>query len=265
MPSLARVRRASIQPVFESFWIVLGDILYYHWRTPEAEKHDGTIKRLQEALICELKLWEGYLGKVTPVRKSHLPKRHLVNAKKKKVLVFVRWFSGWWRLPGREELLSGWCGCFSHLSLHLLLPVCWLDGMFFAQKVAVEAMTLHDSQRSDLLFLSFHQQASWEALPQHSSVLQSAQRPAQHQGHLANHLAGEPRGKGGGQRHLRLRCTTTVKKKKKKILAEMREGCIYILHSDGWQTIWPSSDTINLKFVSIHCFLSAFCLRRTPF
>ncbi|XP_075867576.1 glutathione S-transferase A-like [Nelusetta ayraudi] len=42
----------------------IGDVLYYNWRVAEEEKHDTAIKRLQEAVTAELKLWEGYMEKV---------------------------------------------------------------------------------------------------------------------------------------------------------------------------------------------------------
>lgn len=40
----------------------LGDVLYYHWKVPEGERHDSAIKRNKEALTAELKMWEGYLA-----------------------------------------------------------------------------------------------------------------------------------------------------------------------------------------------------------
>lgn len=42
----------------------VGDILTYPMKVPEGERQDSAIKRNQEALSTELKLWEGYL-KVT--------------------------------------------------------------------------------------------------------------------------------------------------------------------------------------------------------
>lgn len=38
-----------------------GDVLFYYWLVPEAERQDSAIKRNKEALTVELKLWEGYL------------------------------------------------------------------------------------------------------------------------------------------------------------------------------------------------------------
>lgn len=35
--------------------------LFYTMMVPEEEKHDSAVKRKNEALVAELKLWEGYL------------------------------------------------------------------------------------------------------------------------------------------------------------------------------------------------------------
>lgn len=62
--------------VFVSF---LDAVIYYEWFVPEAERRDSALKRNKEALITELKLWEGYLQKVgerckpSPVIWPHLP------------------------------------------------------------------------------------------------------------------------------------------------------------------------------------------------
>lgn len=40
-------------------------VIYYDWFVPEEERHDSAVKRNKEALATELKLWEGYLQKVT--------------------------------------------------------------------------------------------------------------------------------------------------------------------------------------------------------
>lgn len=40
---------------------LLGEVLYYNYYIPEGERHDSAIKRRQEALVEELKLWDGYL------------------------------------------------------------------------------------------------------------------------------------------------------------------------------------------------------------
>lgn len=50
------------------FLNILGDVLYYNWKVPEGERHDSALKRNKEALTQELKLWEGYLAKVTTDR-----------------------------------------------------------------------------------------------------------------------------------------------------------------------------------------------------
>nr|ACC64445.1 glutathione S-transferase [Channa maculata] len=41
----------------------MADVIYYNWKVPEGERHDSAVKRNREALISELKLWEGYLQK----------------------------------------------------------------------------------------------------------------------------------------------------------------------------------------------------------
>ncbi|XP_054619416.1 glutathione S-transferase A-like [Dunckerocampus dactyliophorus] len=41
----------------------LGDHIYYEWKVPERERHDSAVKRNRQAVIEELKLWEGYLEK----------------------------------------------------------------------------------------------------------------------------------------------------------------------------------------------------------
>lgn len=42
------------------------EVLYYNYLVPEGERHDSAIKRHQEALTAELKLWDGYMKKVSP-------------------------------------------------------------------------------------------------------------------------------------------------------------------------------------------------------
>ncbi|XP_075867575.1 glutathione S-transferase A-like [Nelusetta ayraudi] len=44
-----------------TFYQKIVDALFFMWHVPEAERHDSAIKRNQEALTAELKLWEGYL------------------------------------------------------------------------------------------------------------------------------------------------------------------------------------------------------------
>ncbi|KAG8005094.1 Glutathione S-transferase A [Nibea albiflora] len=39
-------------------------VIYYNWFVPEGERHDSALKRNKEALVTELKLWEGYLQKL---------------------------------------------------------------------------------------------------------------------------------------------------------------------------------------------------------
>lgn len=39
-------------------------VVFYDWDVLEEERHDSALKRNKEALMTELKLWEGYLGKV---------------------------------------------------------------------------------------------------------------------------------------------------------------------------------------------------------
>lgn len=43
------------------FVFSLADVLYYNFFVPEDERHDSAVKRRQEALTAELKMWEGYL------------------------------------------------------------------------------------------------------------------------------------------------------------------------------------------------------------
>lgn len=57
------------------------------------------------------------------------------------MLLSLLWIAGGWRLPGREELLSGWRGCLSYLSLLLPLLVCWLNGMFSPKRRQLKPLT----------------------------------------------------------------------------------------------------------------------------
>lgn len=43
-------------------------VIYYDMFVPEAERHDSALARNKEALSSELRLWEGYLQKVTMTR-----------------------------------------------------------------------------------------------------------------------------------------------------------------------------------------------------
>ncbi|XP_068431307.1 glutathione S-transferase A-like [Clinocottus analis] len=40
-----------------------GDVIYYNWKVPEAERHDSAVTRNRESLTAEIKLWESYLKK----------------------------------------------------------------------------------------------------------------------------------------------------------------------------------------------------------
>ncbi|XP_034401747.1 glutathione S-transferase A-like isoform X2 [Cyclopterus lumpus] len=55
------------QRMFEglSFYEKLNAVIYYEWFVPEEERHDSALKRNREALATELKLWEGYLQKLS--------------------------------------------------------------------------------------------------------------------------------------------------------------------------------------------------------
>ncbi|XP_073319492.1 glutathione S-transferase A-like isoform X1 [Pagrus major] len=54
------------QRMFEglTFYEKLNAVIYYEWYIPEGERHDSALKRNKEALVTELKLWEGYLQKL---------------------------------------------------------------------------------------------------------------------------------------------------------------------------------------------------------
>ncbi|XP_073319622.1 glutathione S-transferase A-like isoform X1 [Pagrus major] len=54
------------QRMFEglTFYEKLNAVIYYEWFVPEGERHDSALKRNKEALVTELKLWEGYLQKL---------------------------------------------------------------------------------------------------------------------------------------------------------------------------------------------------------
>lgn len=53
---------------------LLAAVVFYNWYVPEEERHDSAVKRNKEALITELKLWEGYLEKVALIKdtKNHI-------------------------------------------------------------------------------------------------------------------------------------------------------------------------------------------------
>ncbi|XP_062343289.1 glutathione S-transferase rho [Osmerus eperlanus] len=56
------------QRMFEGLSIYqrTGDVIWYEYYIPEAERMDITIKRNMAALATEIKLWEGYLQKMEP-------------------------------------------------------------------------------------------------------------------------------------------------------------------------------------------------------
>ncbi|KAM9823732.1 glutathione S-transferase A-like [Neosynchiropus ocellatus] len=56
------------QRTFEgaTFYEKLNDVIYYEWYVPEEERHDSALQRRKDALVTEMKLWEGYLQKFSP-------------------------------------------------------------------------------------------------------------------------------------------------------------------------------------------------------
>jgi len=66
IPDNAAEQALMYQRMFEG--ISLGDnmsnVIYYNYKVPEGERHDSAMKRNKESLVKELKLWEGYLGKL---------------------------------------------------------------------------------------------------------------------------------------------------------------------------------------------------------
>ncbi|XP_070840053.1 glutathione S-transferase A-like [Chaetodon trifascialis] len=65
IPDGAVEQALMYQRLFEGFALTqkMLDYMYYQWLIPEEERHESAQKRNQEALIAELKLWEGYLDK----------------------------------------------------------------------------------------------------------------------------------------------------------------------------------------------------------
>ncbi|XP_036949432.1 glutathione S-transferase A-like isoform X1 [Acanthopagrus latus] len=49
----------------------LNSVIYYDLFVPEEERHESALKRNKEALVTELKLWEGYLHKVEHEQHTH--------------------------------------------------------------------------------------------------------------------------------------------------------------------------------------------------
>uniref|UniRef100_I3JAS8 Glutathione S-transferase rho n=1 Tax=Oreochromis niloticus TaxID=8128 RepID=I3JAS8_ORENI len=54
------------QRMFEGLTLYekLSAVVFYEWSVPEGERHESALKRNKEALVTELKLWEGYLQKL---------------------------------------------------------------------------------------------------------------------------------------------------------------------------------------------------------
>ncbi|XP_070840054.1 glutathione S-transferase A-like [Chaetodon trifascialis] len=65
IPDGAAEQSLMYQRLFEGFTLSqkMLDFTYYKWVVPEEERHESAQKRNKEALIAELKLWEGYLDK----------------------------------------------------------------------------------------------------------------------------------------------------------------------------------------------------------
>ncbi|KAM4630740.1 glutathione S-transferase rho [Polymixia lowei] len=66
IPDSAGEQALMYQRMFEGLTLYqkMSDVIYYNWKVPEGERHDAAVKRNREALITELKLWEGYLEKL---------------------------------------------------------------------------------------------------------------------------------------------------------------------------------------------------------
>uniref|UniRef100_A0A8C6TIM4 Glutathione S-transferase rho n=1 Tax=Neogobius melanostomus TaxID=47308 RepID=A0A8C6TIM4_9GOBI len=47
-----------------SLMMKAGDVIYYNFKVPEAERHESALQRNKEALTVEVKLWEDYLTKL---------------------------------------------------------------------------------------------------------------------------------------------------------------------------------------------------------
>ncbi|XP_076610112.1 glutathione S-transferase A-like [Chaetodon auriga] len=65
IPDGAAEQALMYQRLFEGFPLYqkMADFMFYIWLVPEEERHESAQKRNKEALIAELKLWEGYLDK----------------------------------------------------------------------------------------------------------------------------------------------------------------------------------------------------------
>lgn len=95
------------------------EALYYNFFVPEGERHASAIKRNQDALTVELKLWDGYMKKVTPV-KFQISLESFTASSTGTSSVWVA-FSWKWSLAPKSlsgctrcQLLSG---CAAHLAL----------------------------------------------------------------------------------------------------------------------------------------------------
>ncbi|XP_051811647.1 glutathione S-transferase A-like [Acanthochromis polyacanthus] len=65
IPDSSEAQALMYQRMFEVFTLIekMVAVIYYNLRVPEGERHDSAVQRNREALITELKLWEGYLKK----------------------------------------------------------------------------------------------------------------------------------------------------------------------------------------------------------
>jgi len=66
IPDNAAEQALMYQRMFEGLALSdnMSNVIYYNYKVPEGERHDSAIKRNKENLAKELKLWEGYLGKL---------------------------------------------------------------------------------------------------------------------------------------------------------------------------------------------------------
>ncbi|XP_029919765.1 glutathione S-transferase rho [Myripristis murdjan] len=66
IPDGAAEQALMYQRMFEGVTLAekMANVIYYNWKVPEGERHDSALKRNREALVTELKLWEGYLQKL---------------------------------------------------------------------------------------------------------------------------------------------------------------------------------------------------------
>ncbi|XP_039977381.1 glutathione S-transferase A-like isoform X2 [Xiphias gladius] len=67
IPDCPAEQALMYQRMFEGLTLnqKMADVIYYNWKVPEGERHDSAVKRNREALSAEIKLWEGYLHKVS--------------------------------------------------------------------------------------------------------------------------------------------------------------------------------------------------------